>query len=68
MSPSSLPSPSLDLGAHRIASQEAVALDTRLALVALRRGQVETTIMDRLARVAEVEAPQGTGIAVDKIA
>jgi len=68
MSVSTLPAINLDLGAHRIASQEAVSLDTRLALVALRRGQVETTIMERLARVAEAEAPQGTGIAVDKIA
>ncbi|KKB12505.1 hypothetical protein VE25_06975 [Devosia geojensis] len=68
MSVSGLPAINLDLGAHRIASQEAVSLDARLALVALRRGQVETTIMDRLARVAEVEPPLGTGIVVDKIA
>jgi len=68
MSVSPLPATNLDLGVHRIATQEAVSLASRLALVALRRGQVETTIMDRLARIAEAVPPQGTGIVVDKVA
>lgn len=58
----------LDLGVHRIASQEAVSLDTRLALVALRRGHVENSIMDRLAQAAKAEPPATTAIAVDKTA
>lgn len=58
----------LDLGVHRLASQEAVSVDTRLALIALRRGQVENSIMDRLAQAANAEAPASTAIAVDKTA
>lgn len=58
----------LDLGVYRIASQEAVTLETRLALIALRRGQVESSIMDRLAQAANAEPPASTAIAVDKTA
>lgn len=57
----------LDLGIYRIASQEAVSLDTRLAVLALRRSQVENSILDRLAQVANAEPPAMTsGIAIDK--
>lgn len=56
----------LDLGIYRIASQEAVSLDTRLAVLALRRAQVESSIMDRLARAVNAESPPTTAIAVDK--
>ncbi|GLQ54193.1 hypothetical protein [Devosia nitrariae] len=61
-------STNLDLGVHRIASQEAVSVETRLALIALRRGQVQNSIMDRLAHAANTDPPASTAIAVDKTA
>jgi hypothetical protein len=39
----------VNLAVHRLATSEAVSLQSRLALVALRRGEEESAILERLA-------------------
>jgi hypothetical protein len=57
----------LNLAIHRLATHEAVSLQSRLALVAVLRGEEESEILERLAE--EERQPQdGQQHTVDKTA
>jgi hypothetical protein len=56
----------LNLAVHRLATSEAVSLQSRLALVALRRGENEGEILERLA--LEESRPAAERHRVDKTA
>jgi hypothetical protein len=58
----------LEVELNRIASTEAVSLDTSLALVAKRRGELDLKVLQKEMNEPKAVPADGTGVAVDKVA